>query len=135
MSYPHELKYDENHHWSRIQDDGTVVVGITGEFVRRLTGMAREGEIVHVQLPGAGAQLARGQDAGAIEGSEALSTIFSPIAGTVTASNGELGGSPLPVRDDPYGDGWLFTIRPANPADLNGLMDALAYSAYVEKNG
>lgn len=131
MSYPHELKYDTNHHWSRLNRDGTVTVGVTTAFLVNITGPGSDGAIARVQLPAAGARLGKGQDAGAIEGSQGLSGLYSPIAGTVTAANTDL-NSELPLlRNDPYGDGWLFTLQPADPADLSGLMDAAAYSAYA----
>lgn len=131
MSYPYELKYDTNHHWSRLNRDGTVTVGITIPSVSRLGGYGATGAIVRATLPAAGQQLAQGQAVGSIEGSEAVREIYAPIAGTVTQSNEDLAGSPLLVRDDPYGEGWLFAIKPTHADDLKALMDATAYEAYV----
>jgi glycine cleavage system H protein len=135
MSYPSEFKYTDSDQWLQLLRDGGVRVGVTNQKVRSLTGMDRSGEIVYVTLPAVGAHLARNTECGALEGDLALATVPCPIAGTVVDANGELTGSPDLVRQDAYGDGWLFTIKPDDAADLNGLMTVAAYSTFVGNNG
>lgn len=93
------------------------------------------GSITFVKLPAAGAQAATGQAAGSIEGSSGMGEIFFPIAGKVTEVNSALSGASDIVRTDPYGDGWLFKLRPNSAADLNKLMSAAAYASYPGNPG
>lgn len=135
MSYPVSLKYDKNHHWCNLNGDGTVTVGLTTEALRSLTDVSMSGSITFVKLPAAGAQSTAGQDAGTIEGSSGIGEIFFPLAGKVTEVNSALSGAFDTVRTDPYGDGWLFKLRPNSTADLNKLMNAAAYSSYTGNPG
>jgi glycine cleavage system H protein len=133
--YPVFLKYDANHQWVRLDNDGLVTTGVTNEKVRRLTTRARETPIVSVQLPAVGSALvgtSSGDGDGYIEGSSAISELSCPIAGTVTEVNSEVIDNPDLVRVDCYGDGWLYRFKPNNPADLNGLMGVEAYAQYNE---
>jgi glycine cleavage system H protein len=135
MSHPAELKYSVDNVWLLLRDDGSDHVGVTTQVVRKLTGVAMAGEIAAVQLPAAGAHVARDEDCGSVLAELGLAILFCPIAGAVLAGNPALAGAPDLVRDDPDGAGWIFKLQPANPADLNSMMNAAAYVTYVGNNG
>ncbi|MEN7430254.1 glycine cleavage system protein GcvH [Chromobacterium sp. TRC.1.1.SA] len=122
---PAELKYVDSHEWLRLEADGSVTVGITAHAQELL------GDIVFVELPKAGENLAKDEQAGVVESVKAASDVYCPIAGEVLAVNEELEGEPELANSDPYGDGWFFKIKPANAADLDGLMDAAAYAKEI----
>ena len=122
---PAELKYVSSHEWLRPEADGSVTVGVTFHAQELL------GEIVFVELPEVGATLAAEDQAGALESVKAASDVYSPIAGEVVAVNEALPDTPEKVNSDPYGEGWFFRIRPANPADLDGLLSAEQYAAEI----
>lgn len=126
--YPEDLKYTAEHEWVAVRgegDDAVVRVGITSYAQEAL------GDIVFVTLPGVGAELAAGQAVGEVESTKSVSDIYSPLAGTVTAVNAALESAPERVNSDPYGEGWMFELRPANgvATALAGasLLDAAAY--------
>ena len=120
---PAELKYVASHEWLRLEADGSVTVGITDHAQELL------GDIVFVELPEVGANLAADEQAGVVESVKAASDIYAPIAGEVLEVNQELVDAPDTANTDPYGAAWFFRIKPANAADLDGLMDAVAYEA------
>nr|WP_199066223.1 glycine cleavage system protein GcvH [Chromobacterium sp. ASV5] len=122
---PAELKYVESHEWLRLEADGSVTVGIT-EHAQELLG-----DIVFVELPKVGAELARDEQAGVVESVKAASDVYCPIAGVVLAVNEELEAAPDLANGEPYGAGWFFKIKPVNPADLEGLLDAAAYAKEI----
>ena len=122
---PSELKYVASHEWLRAEADGTVTVGIT-EHAQELLG-----DIVFVEVPEVGAELAVEQEAGVVESVKAASDVYAPIAGEIVAVNEELVASPELANSDPYGAGWFFKIKPANAADLDGLMTAEQYAAEI----
>jgi len=122
---PAELKYVISHEWLRLEADGSVTVGIT-EHAQELLG-----DIVFVELPKVGAQLAAEEQAGVVESVKAASDVYAPIAGEVLAVNEALEGTPELANSEPYGEGWFFRIRPANAADLDSLLDAAAYAAEI----
>ena len=120
---PAELKYVASHEWLRLEADGSVTVGITDHAQELL------GDIVFVELPEVGANLAADEQACVVESVKAASDIYAPIAGEVLEVNQELVDAPDTANTDPYGAAWFFRIKPANAADLDGLMDAAAYEA------
>ena len=120
---PAELKYVASHEWLRLEADGSVTVGITDHAQEVL------GDIVFVELPEVGANLAADEQAGVVESVKAASDIYAPIAGEILEVNQELVDAPDTANTDPYGAAWFFRIKPANAADLDGLMDAAAYEA------
>ena len=120
---PAELKYVASHEWLRLEADGSVTVGITDHAQELL------GDIVFVELPEVGANLAADEQAGVVESVKAASDIYAPIAGEILEVNQELVDAPDTANTDPYGAAWCFRIKPANAADLDGLMDAAAYEA------
>ena len=122
---PAELKYVSSHEWLRAEADGSVTVGVTHHAQELL------GDIVFVELPEVGASLAAEDQAGVVESVKAASDVYSPIAGEVVAVNEGLPDAPETVNSDPYGEGWFFRIKPANPADLDDLMNAEQYAAEI----
>lgn len=122
---PTNLKYAESHEWVRDNGDGTVTIGITDHAQTQL------GDIVFVELPGADQTLAKGDDFAVIESVKAASDIYSPIAGTVVATNDTLEDAPETINESPYEDGWLITLKPDNAGDLDQLLDADAYQAIL----
>lgn len=122
---PAELKYNDSHEWVRLEADGTVTVGITAHAQEAL------GDVVFVETPAVGSELSAGSSAGVVESVKAASDIYSPIDGTVLATNPALEGEPELVNSDPYGEGWMFRLQPANPAQINDMLDAEAYSGLI----
>ena len=122
---PAELKYVSSHEWLRAEADGSVTVGVTHHAQELL------GDIVFVELPEVGTSLAAEDQAGAVESVKAASDVYAPIAGEVVAVNEGLPDAPETVNSDPYGEGWFFRIKPANPADLDDLMNAEQYAAEI----
>ena len=120
MNVPKELRYTQSHEWTRRESDGTVSVGITDHAQEQL------GDIVFVEAPQAGRKVAKGESVGVVESVKAASDIYAPIAGEVVATNADLASSPESVNQDAYG-AWMYRLKPANPADLDKLLDAAAY--------
>lgn len=120
---PSELKYTKTHEWVRTEDDGTVTVGITDHAQDLL------GDMVFVELPEVGAGLSAEQDCAVVESVKAASDVYAPVDGEVVAVNEQLQDAPELVNKDPFGEGWLFRLRPSG--DLSGLMDADAYSGML----
>ncbi len=120
---PAELKYTKSHEWVRREADGTVTVGITDHAQELL------GDMVFVELPEAGRALTAEEDCAVVESVKAASDVYAPIAGEVTEANSALEDSPEIVNKDPYGDGWLFKMKPADDSEVDALMDADAYQA------
>ena len=123
---PSELKYASSHEWARLEEDGTVTVGITDHAQDAL------GDVVYVETPEVGDQLAAGDEAGVVESVKAASDIYSPIAGEVIEVNEALEEEPATVNTDPYNDGWFFKLRPADADELENLMSADEYAAHCE---
>lgn len=122
---PADLKYVDTHEWLRLEDDGTVSIGITFHAQELL------GDVVYVELPKVGAVLAEGASAGVVESVKAASDVYAPIAGEVVAVNEDLEGTPELANQDPYGAAWFFKVKPSNPAALDACMDAAAYAALL----
>jgi glycine cleavage system H protein len=120
MKVPKELRYTESHEWARRESDGTVSIGITDHAQEQL------GDIVFVEAPQVGRKVAAGESVGVVESVKAASDIYAPIAGEVVAANAELSSSPETVNEDAFA-AWMYRIKPANPADLEKLLDAAAY--------
>ena len=125
MNIPANLKYTKSHEWVRVEADGTVTVGITDHAQELL------GDLVFVELPEVGKELAAEQEAAVVESVKAASDVYAPIAGTVTAVNASVPDAPESVNQDAYA-AWLFKLKPANAADVNALLDAAAYQAVVD---
>ncbi len=128
MVSPPELKYTKEHEWVRVDGD-TGTIGITDYAQDQL------GDIVFVELPAAGAAISAAQKFGEIESVKAVSELFAPVSGEVTEANDGLADSPESVNDDPYGDGWLVKVRLSDPAQLDRLLSADEYEAFIEAEG
>jgi glycine cleavage system H protein len=123
-SYPQDLRYHREHDWARAEGD-EATLGITWFAQDAL------GEIVYAELPEVGASVAAGEPYGQLESVKAVSDVFAPLSGEVVAVNERLADEPQLVNEDPYGEGWLVRIRMADPAELDELMDADAYRAFL----
>lgn len=123
---PSELKYASSHEWARLEEDGTVTVGITDHAQDAL------GDVVFVELPEVGATLAAGDDAGVVESVKAASDIYAPVGGEVIAVNEQLEDEPETVNADPYNDGWFFKLQPGDTSELDGLLSAEDYQQQCE---
>ena len=124
---PAELKYASSHEWTRLESDGSVVVGITDHAQDAL------GDVVYIELPEVGAHIDAGSEVAVIESVKAASDIYSPVTGDVTEINPILEDEPESVNSSPYGDGWLFRVMPTDVSSMGDLMDAEAYAASVEE--
>lgn len=118
---PAELKYVASHEWLRKEEDGTITVGVT-EHAQDLLG-----DIVYVELPEVGDDVAADDEIAVVESVKAASDVYAPIAGEIVAINESLEDEPEIINSDPYGDGWFFRMKPANPEDYDGLMTAEDY--------
>lgn len=123
---PADLKYAKTHEWVRLNDDGSVTVGISDNAQEQL------GDMVYVEVPDVGKVVTAAQACAVVESVKAASDVYAPLAGEVLEVNGKLVDSPEIVNQDPYGEGWMFTLRPSDPDALENLLDAAAYEAFLE---
>ncbi len=122
---PEDLKYVKTHEWVRVEEDGSVTIGITEHAQEKL------GDLVFVELPPEGDQLNVEDTCGVVESVKAASDLFSPIAGEVVETNTALTDEPDLINKSPYGDGWLFKLRPAKDSGLEKLLTAAQYSEFL----
>ncbi len=122
---PDDLRYTPEHEYVRTGTDGALTVGITDYAQGEL------GDVVFLNLPKVGDKVTAGQPFGSIEAVKAVSELFSPVTGEVVAVNSALEGDPAAVNRDPYGDGWMVQLRPANPKDLDALLTPSAYQSHI----
>lgn len=120
MNIPADLKYTESHEWVRLESDGTITVGIT-EYAQDALG-----DIVFVELPAVGKSYGAGDDAAVVESVKAASDIYAPVAGEVIAVNDAVTAAPESINADAYA-AWMFKMKPADAAAIDGLLDAAAY--------
>lgn len=123
---PDDLRYSKSHEWVRVNDDGTVVTGITDHAQEQL------GDLVFVELPDIDHEVEAEQGCAVIESVKAASDVYAPIAGTVVEANEELIDTPEAVNQDPYGAGWLMRLKPSSVDDVDRLMSADEYLEYIE---
>lgn len=121
--------FTQEHEWLRIEADGLVTVGITDYAQDHL------GDLVYVQLPEAGKEFNKGEEAAVIESVKTAGEILMPAAGVVTEMNATLADEPGKVNEDPMGAGWFFKFKPNQLDELNGFMDEAGYKAYIESLG
>lgn len=126
MEIPESLKYTDNHEWARLDEDGTVTVGIT-EYAQDALG-----DVVYVELPEVGREVEAGEAFAEVESTKSVNDVYSPIAGVVAASNQALEDAPELVNTEPFTGGWFARISPAEGTNLDDLMDAAAYAAFTE---
>jgi glycine cleavage system H protein len=120
MNVPDDLRYSTDHEWARVEGD-RVVIGITDYAQDAL------GDVVYVDLPKEGATVEKGGVLGEVESTKSVSEIYSPVGGQVVAVNASLGDAPEQLNSDPYGDGWICAIAPADDSSLDALLDAEGY--------
>ena len=123
---PDGLLYTKEDEWVLVEgDEGTI--GIT-DFAQDALS-----DIVYVELPEVGDSIGAGETFGVVESVKAASDLYSPLSGEVAAANEDILDVPETLNSDPYGDGWMVKIKLSDPAELNGMMDAAAYTAYCEE--
>ena len=121
---PKELRYTKEHEWAR-RTGSTVVVGVTAHAQEAL------GDVVYVDLPKVGATLTAGASFGTVESTKAVSELFAPLSGKVVKVNQTLSDQPQLINQDPYGRGWIVEVEPSKPGEVDGLMDADAYTTLL----
>lgn len=125
---PQDLRYTKTHEWVKKLADGSVIVGITDHAQHAL------GDLVFAEAPEAGRSVTAGEACAVVESVKAASDVYSPLAGEVLAGNTALGDAPEKINSDPYGDGWLFKLKPASAAEVDALLDASAYAKFLEES-
>jgi glycine cleavage system H protein len=123
--YPQDYRYTKDHEWIKVEGDRGRI-GITDYAQKQL------GDVVFLELPEVGKALTAGEQFGTVESVKAVSELFSPIAGEVVEVNGALAAKPEVVNQDPHGKAWMIVVRIAEPGSVGALMDAAAYTAFVE---
>jgi glycine cleavage system H protein len=127
MSYeiPADCRYQDSHEWTR-PENGTATIGISDFAQDEL------GDVVFVEVPDEGTTLAAGDDFGVVESIKAVSDIYAPVSGTVTAANEALVNTPELLNEDPYGDGWMIEVKLADESELEDLLSPDEYEAQIE---
>ena len=125
MNIPAELRYSSDHEWVRIEGT-TVTIGIT-EYAQDALG-----DVVFVELPDSGLDVAAGESFSEVESTKSVSDIYAPVTGSISEINDSLESQPELLNSDPYGAGWICRIEVRDPSELEGLMDAEAYRALTE---
>ena len=123
MNFPADLRYTASHEWVRLESDGTLTIGITDLAQDSL------GELVYVDLPALGKNVAAGDSCAVVESTKAASDVYAPVAGEVIATNEALSGAPQTVNESPYETGWLFKLRPAAASAEQALLTMEQYTA------
>ena len=126
MSYPADLKYTKNDEWVRAEG-GAGTAGLTDYAQEALS------DIVYVELPAVGDSVKQGEAYASVKSVKAAAEVYLPVGGTITAINDSLSSTPETINHEPYGAGWIVKFSIADPAELDGLMDAAAYEAYCEE--
>ncbi len=122
---PVDLKFVKTHEWTRLNDDGSVTVGISDNAQEQL------GDMVFVELPEVGQELTADEACAVVESVKAASDVYAPISGEVVEVNEGLADSPETVNQDAYGKGWIFRMQPSNAVELDGLMEPEAYETFL----
>jgi glycine cleavage system H protein len=124
VEFPQDLRYTKEHEWARAEG-GRVRIGIT-DFAQDALG-----DVVYVDLPEVGASVEADQPFGEVESTKSVSDVFSPVSGTIVECNPLIDERPELVNEQPYADGWLVMIEPSDPAQVESLMDAAGYQAFL----
>ncbi len=126
MPVPEDRRYSKEHEWALAEPDGLVLVGITDFAQHEL------GDVVYVELPQPGDRVTQNAQMGEVESVKAVSELFSPVSGEVTAVNDEVKNAPELLNESPHDKGWLIRVKPDDPDELDTLLDAAAYTALTE---
>ena len=122
---PTELRYAKSHEWVRIEEDGSLVVGISDHAQDQL------GDVVYVELPEIGQVLSIGDEAGVVESVKAASDVYSPVSGEVIEINPLLEDDPEMINTQPYEDGWFYRLQPSDSVELDDLMNSDSYCEFI----
>ena len=122
---PEDLHYSKDHEWVRVEGD-VAVIGITDYAQNSL------GDVVYVELPKAGEEFAANESFGSVESVKAVSEVFSPVSGTVAEVNEALNDEPEKVNGDPYGEGWMISVRMSSPGEVDSLLTAAEYEDFTK---
>lgn len=126
---PGDLKFMKSHEWARVEDNGTVTVGISDHAQSLL------GDLVYVELPSVGDEVQAGNACAVVESVKAASDVYAPVSGEVVAVNAALGDKPETINEDAYGEGWIFVVKPNNLAEESEeLLDPDAYAEVIESD-
>jgi len=127
MEFPEELKYTKEHEWLRDEGNGRARVGITDYAQDAL------GDVVYADVPEVGTTVRAAQPFGEVESTKSVSDVYSPVTGTIVERNTLLDDRPELINESPYGDGWIVVVEMADPGELDGLLDAAGYRAFLEE--
>ena len=122
---PGDLKFTKSHEWVRMNDDGSVTVGISDSAQDQL------GDMVFIEVPEAGQSVTAEEACAVVESVKAASDVYAPVSGEIVEANESLADSPETVNQDAYGEGWIFRIKPSDAGELDALMDADAYGQFL----
>ncbi|MDX2456560.1 MAG: glycine cleavage system protein GcvH [Gammaproteobacteria bacterium] len=122
---PVELKYAKSHEWARINDDGSVTVGISDSAQDQL------GDMVFIEVPEVGLTVTAEEACAVVESVKAASDVYAPVGGEIVEVNEDLADSPETVNNDAYGEGWIFRLEPSDDGEMGALMDAEAYEGFL----
>lgn len=125
MNIPTHLKYTKSHEWVRLEEDGTITIGITYHAQELL------GDMVFVEIPQVGRQIKQGEECAVVESVKAAADVYAPITGEVIETNSELESAPEKINQDNY-SAWLYKLKPSNIADLSELLDSTGYQKVLE---
>ena len=125
---PGDLKFLKSHEWARVEDDGTVTVGISDHAQGQL------GDLVYVELPSVGDSVAAGGSVAVVESVKAASDVYSPVSGKVVKVNEALSDKPETINEDAFGEGWLFVIKPTDLAEIGELLSPDDYAELIEND-
>jgi glycine cleavage system H protein len=127
MEFPEELRYTKEHEWVRDEGNGRVRIGITDYAQDSL------GDVVYVDVPDTDSEVTANQPFSEVESTKSVSDVYAPVSGKITERNPLLDEKPELVNESPYGDGWICVIELSDPTEMEGLLDAAAYRAYLEQ--
>jgi len=125
---PDALKYAKTHEWVRVEEN-RATIGITDFAQEEL------GDIVYLELPEQGVEVAAGDEVGVVESVKAVSELYCPVTGTVVETNTSLIDAPEVVNQDPYGEGWLWVVEMSDPTEVDALLTAEQYEAFLREEG
>ncbi|MFH1239026.1 MAG: glycine cleavage system protein GcvH [bacterium] len=125
---PENLKFSQTHEWVKVEN-GEAVIGVTDYAVEKL------GDVVFVELPSIGRKINQKESFGVVESVKAVSDLYSPVTGKVTAINGKLSASPELLNKDPYGEGWIIKIEIKDSKEISNLLSAKDYEKFIQKEG
>ncbi|MGA9422267.1 MAG: glycine cleavage system protein GcvH [Rhodanobacteraceae bacterium] len=126
---PGDLKFMKSHEWARVEDNGSVTVGISDNAQSQL------GDLVYVELPSVGDRAEAGNASAVVESVKAASDVYAPVSGEIIKVNDALADKPETINEDAYGDGWLFVVKPDNLSEeMEELLDPDAYAELIEND-